>query len=74
MTRLLLRGTDPRDCLAEPEKGQEVLDQRNQVLEADGLAITIVNGKPQVTIRQFAGAVVSAFVQKSLYSTLTRCS
>jgi hypothetical protein len=64
LTRLLLRVADPRDYLTEPEKGQAVLDHLNQVLEADGLAIAIVNGKPQLTAKQLAGVVISAFVQK----------
>jgi Abortive infection C-terminus len=33
------------------------------VLQADGLAITIVNGKPQLTTKLLAGVVVSGFVQ-----------
>jgi hypothetical protein len=65
LTRLLLRVADPRDYLAEPEKRQAVLDHLNQVLEADGLAITIVNGKPRLTTRQLSGVVVTAFAQKA---------
>jgi Abortive infection C-terminus len=64
LRRLLLRVADPRDYLAEPEKGQAVIEHLNQVLDADGLEITIVNGKPQLTTRQLAGVVVSVFVQK----------
>jgi hypothetical protein len=65
LKRLLLRVADPRDYLAEPEKWQAVLDHLNRVLQADGLAITIVNGKPQLTTKQLAGVVVSTFVQKA---------
>ena len=48
LTRLLVRVADPRDYFAEPEKGQAVINHLNGVLEADGLAITIVDGKPQL--------------------------
>jgi hypothetical protein len=65
LTRLLVRVADPRDYLAEPEKGQAVLNHLNALLEADGFAITIVDGKPQLISRQLMGAVVSAFVQKA---------
>jgi Abortive infection C-terminus len=65
LTRLLVRVADPRDYLAAPEKGQAVVDHLNGVLEADGFAITIVDGKPQLISRQLAGVVVSTFVQKA---------
>ena len=65
LTRLLVRVADPRDYLAAPEKGQAVIHHLNGVLEADGFAITIVDGKPQLISRQLAGVVVSTFVQKA---------
>jgi hypothetical protein len=65
LARLLLRVADPRDYLSAPEKGQAVIDHLNQVLQPDGLAVTIVDGKPQLIAKQLAGAVVSAFVQKA---------
>jgi hypothetical protein len=58
LTRLLVRVADPRDYLAAPEKRQAVIDHLNGVLEADGFAITIVDGKPQLISRQLAGVVV----------------
>jgi hypothetical protein len=65
LTRLLLRVADPHDYVSAPEKSAAALDHLNRVLEADGLAITIVDGKPQLIPGQLVGAVVSAFVQKA---------
>jgi hypothetical protein len=61
----LLRVSDPRDYRNEPEKGRAVLDHLNKVLEADGLAITILDGKPQLITKQLAGVVVTSFVEKT---------
>ncbi len=58
--RLMLRVADPRDYLAEPEKGHAVLAHLNAALEPDEFAIMIVNGKPQLVPRSASGAIVAA--------------
>jgi hypothetical protein len=63
--RIILRVADPRDYLNEPEKGQAVLERLNAALEADGFAVTIVGGKPQLVTKQASGAIVAAFAQKT---------
>jgi hypothetical protein len=65
LTRLMLRVADPRDYLDKPEKARAVREHLNKVLETDGLAITIVDGKAQLITRELAGVVVSAFAQKA---------
>lgn len=65
LARLLIRVADPRDYLDTPEAGRAVLDHLNKALEADGCAITIVDGKPQIVVRQAAGVIVNAFVEKT---------
>lgn len=65
IARIIQRVADPRDYLGEPEKGQAVVERLNAALEADGMAVTIVNGKAQLVERQSSGAVVSAFAAKT---------
>jgi hypothetical protein len=63
--RLILRVADPRDYLSEPEKGQAVIERLNAALEADGYAVMIVAGKPQLVTRQAGGAIVAAVIEKT---------
>lgn len=65
IVRIILRVADPRDYLNQPEKGRAVVERLNAALEADGLAVTIVNGRPQLVERQASGVVVSAFAEKT---------
>jgi len=65
ITRVILRVADPRDYLSQPEKGLAVIERLNAALEADGFAVTIVNGKPQLVTRGTAGVVVAAFAEKT---------
>lgn len=60
----LERVADPRDYLAEEAKGHAVVDHLNRVLEADRLAIAIVNGKAHLVPRDSAGSAVTAFTAK----------
>ena len=63
--RVILRVADPRDYLERPEKGQAVIERLNAALEADGYAVMIVGGKPQLVTRQAGGAIVAAVVEKT---------
>lgn len=62
--RIILRVADPRDYLADPAKGQAVIERLNVALKAYGHAVTIVNGRPQLLARGSTGAVVAAFSEK----------
>jgi Abortive infection C-terminus len=64
LERVILRVADPRDYSNVPEKGQAVIERLNTALEADGYAVMIVGGKPQLVTRQAGGAIVSAVIQK----------
>jgi hypothetical protein len=63
--RIILRVADPRDYLERREKGQAVIDRLNAALEADGYAVIIVGGKPQLAARQSGGAIVSAVIEET---------
>ena len=63
--RLILRVSDPRDYLDWPGKGQAVIERLNGVLEADGYAVMIVDGKPQLLARQAHGPILSAVIEKT---------
>lgn len=65
LTRVLLRVSDPRDYLDAPENARAVVDHLNKALDADGFAVTIVDGKPRLITKQLSGAVVSTFVEKA---------
>lgn len=65
IVRVILRVADPRDYLNQPEKGRAVVERLNAALEADGLALAIVGGRPQLVERQASGVVVSAFAEKT---------
>lgn len=65
IARLIQRVADPREYLALADKGRAVVERLNEALEADGLAVTIVNGKAQLVQRQQSGVVVSAFTAKT---------
>ena len=65
LERVILRVADPRDYSNVPEKGQAVIERLNTALEADGYAVMIVGGKPQLVTRQAGGAIVSAVIQKT---------
>ncbi len=60
----LERVADPRDYLVDETKGHAVVSHLNRVLEADKLAITVVNGKAHLVPRDAAGSVVTAFAAK----------
>jgi len=63
--RVILGLADPRDYLDRPEKGQAVVDRLNAALQADGYAVTIVGGKPQLVTRQAGGAIVASVIEKT---------
>ncbi|MCZ8271517.1 MAG: abortive infection family protein [Beijerinckiaceae bacterium] len=63
--RVILRVADPRDYVANPEKGRAVIERLNAALEADGYSVTIVGGKPQLVERGTPGIVVAPFVEKT---------
>ncbi len=65
LTRVLLRAADPRDYLDDAEKGRAVLARLNAALEADGHAISIMGGKPELVTRTASGAIVSAVAEKT---------
>lgn len=65
IVRIILRVADPRDYLNQPEKGRAVVERLNAALEADGLAVAIVGGRPQLVERQASGVVVSAVAEKT---------
>ncbi len=65
LTRVLVRVADPRDYLDDPAKGQAVLARLNAALEADGHAISVVGGKPELVTRAASGAIVSAVAEKT---------
>ncbi len=62
--RVMLRVADPRDYFSVPHKAQAVVDHLNRALEPDGVAITIVNGRPTLVSRNMVGAVVTSFIAK----------
>jgi hypothetical protein len=64
LERLIVRVADPRDYLAQPEKGQAVLESLNAALQPDGLAVVIVGGKPQLVEKGVAGVSLKAFAEK----------
>lgn len=64
LERIIARVTDPRDYLAQPEKGQAVLESLNAALQPDGLAVVIVGGKPQLVEKGAAGVSLKAFAEK----------
>lgn len=64
LERIIVRVTDPRDYLAQPEKGQAVLESLNAALHPDGLAVVIVGGKPQLVEKGAAGVSLKAFAEK----------
>jgi hypothetical protein len=64
LTRALERVADPRDYLADETKGHAVVDHLNRVLDADGHAVVIVNGKAHVVPRGSAGIAVTTFTAK----------
>ncbi|WP_457588782.1 abortive infection family protein [Ensifer canadensis] len=65
IARLILRVSDPRDYLSDPTKGHAVVERLNAALQADELAVVVVNGKPQIVQRKASGATVSAFQAKA---------
>lgn len=62
--RVLLKACDPREYLAEPEKASDVREHINRALEADGLAVAVVEGKAHLVERQATGMVVDPFISK----------
>lgn len=64
ITRALLRVADPRDYLADESKGHAVIEHLNRVLEADGSAIAIVNGKAHLVPRDAVGVAVKTLTAK----------
>jgi len=64
LERIIARVTDPRDYLAQPEKGQAVLESLNAALQPDGLAVVSVGGKSQLVEKGAAGVSLRAFAEK----------
>jgi hypothetical protein len=66
LERVLLRVADPRDYLADPVRGEAVIARLIAALEADGLVLIVVNGKPQLCAKSASGAIVAAIMAKTL--------
>jgi hypothetical protein len=64
LERIIVRVADPRDYLAQPEKGRAVLESLNAALQPDGLAVIMVGGKPQLVEKGAAGVNLKAFAEK----------
>jgi hypothetical protein len=64
LERVIARVADPRDYLAQPEKGQAVLESLNAALQPDGLAVVLVGGKSQLVEKSAAGVSLKAFSEK----------
>lgn len=62
--RVIEHSCDPRHYLEVPDKALVVRGHMNAVLEADGLAVTIVGGKAHLVERQASGAIVEPFISK----------
>jgi hypothetical protein len=62
--RVILRVCDPREHLSAPEKAVAVRQHLNAALEADGLAVTIVNGTAHLVEGAGAGLIVEPFISK----------
>ncbi len=62
--QVILKVSDPREYLSEPDKAAAVRDHLNRALEADSLAITIVSGKAHLVQRQSTGMIVEPFISK----------
>lgn len=62
--RVIEHVCDPRHYLEVPDKALAVRDHMNAVLEADGFAVTVVNGKAHLVERQASGAIVEPFISK----------
>jgi hypothetical protein len=65
--RVILRVADPRDYQERPEKGQAVIERLNAALEAEGHAVMIVSGKPQLVSRQAGGAIAPSASRGALH-------
>jgi hypothetical protein len=64
LTRVICRVADPRDYFSDESKGRAVLDRLNQVLDADGFKVVVVDGKAQMVPRDTAGIAVTTFTTK----------
>lgn len=64
LKRVILRVCDPREYLSAPDKAVAVREHVNAALEADGLAVTIVNGTAHLVERTSAGLIVEPFISK----------
>lgn len=62
--RVLLHVCDPRHYQQEPDRASAVRDHLNLALEPDGLAVTVVNGKPHLVERRSSGVLVEPFISK----------
>lgn len=65
LVRVVLRVADPRDYLTVPESGRAVVEHLNRALAPDGLAVLVVDGKPQLLPHSSSGAIVAALVEKT---------
>ena len=65
IARIITAVADPRQYISEPEKGEAVFEHLNQVLEADGLAVSIVNGKSALLQKEGGSVTVAAIIAKT---------
>lgn len=64
IARIIERVCDPRDYLAEPDKGEAVRNHLNAALAADGLAVVVSGGKAVITERSSSGVLAEPFIKK----------
>ncbi len=65
MARIITTVADPRLYVSEPAKGEAVIEHLNRMLEADGMAVSIVNGKAALLAREGGSVTVSAIIAKT---------
>ena len=65
IARVITTVADPRQYIAEPEKGEAVIEHLNRALEADGFTVSIANGKAVLLNREAGSVTVSAIIAKT---------
>lgn len=65
IARIITTVANPREYISEPAKGEAVIEHLNQVLEADGFAVSIANGKAVLLNSAKGSVTVSAIIAKT---------
>ena len=65
IARVITTVADPRQYIAEPEKGEAVIEHLNRALEANGFTVSIANGKAVLLNRAAGSVTVSAIIAKT---------